>query len=98
MESLFLFLFFVALGIGAFVARRSRFAESSSGGIRPNPLARAAGIASPLFFGIAILILVFASFVTIQPGEVGIQVFFGNVQQDILESGFHIINPLISVV
>ncbi|MCB9251230.1 MAG: prohibitin family protein [Flavobacteriales bacterium] len=33
----------------------------------------------------------------INPGEVGIKVLFGNVKQDILNSGLHFINPLLEV-
>ena len=36
-------------------------------------------------------------FVTIPPGEVGVQVLFGKVQAGTLESGLHFINPLLKV-
>jgi len=36
-------------------------------------------------------------FVTIPPGEVGVQVLFGKVQTGTLESGLHFINPLLKV-
>jgi regulator of protease activity HflC (stomatin/prohibitin superfamily) len=98
MESLFFFLFFVALGVAAFVARRSRYSTDPSGALRQPSMSRIAGIAYPVFFVIALLILAFGSFVTIEPGEAGVKVIFGDVQKDILESGFHIINPLINVV
>jgi regulator of protease activity HflC (stomatin/prohibitin superfamily) len=57
-----------------------------------------AGIAYPIFFLLALITLAIGSFVTIEPGEVGVQVFFGDVQKDVLESGFHAINPLVNVV
>ncbi len=98
MESLFFFLVFIALGIGAVIARRSKYSQNASGGIQQNSIARAAGIAYPIFFLLAILILAIGSFVTIEPGEVGVQVFFGDVQNDVLASGFHLINPLINIV
>jgi regulator of protease activity HflC (stomatin/prohibitin superfamily) len=98
MESLFLFLFFLALAVGAFALRKSRYAETSSGGIQQRSISRMAGIAWPVFMLIAVLVLAVGSFVTIDPGEVGIQVFFGDVQQSTLESGFHVINPLITIV
>jgi regulator of protease activity HflC (stomatin/prohibitin superfamily) len=98
MESLFFFFLFIALGIAAVVARRSQYAKDSSGGIRERSIARAASIAYPIFFLLAILSLALGSFVTIDPGQVGVQVFFGNVQPDVLESGFHTINPLINIV
>src|SRR2546422_10002263 len=98
MESLFFFILFFLLGIAAFAARRSRYATDASGGVQQRSLARVAGIAYPVFFVIAVLVLAFGSFVTIEPGEVGVKVFFGDVQPDVLESGFHVINPLITVV
>jgi len=36
-------------------------------------------------------------FITIPPGEVGVQVLFGKVQSGTLESGLHFINPLLNV-
>jgi len=36
-------------------------------------------------------------FVTIPPGEVGVQVLFGDVQSGTLESGLHFINPVIEI-
>lgn len=55
------------------------------------------------FFRIAgaLLILIgflFSSFVEIDAGKIGIKKLFGKVQSDILESGLHIINPLMNVI
>ena len=49
---------------------------------------------------VAILfILIFLNpIVIIQPGYVGVKVLFGNVQEGILQNGFHIVNPLLNVV
>lgn len=44
-----------------------------------------------------ILAILFASIVQIGPGEVGVQILFGNVQNGILRSGLNFINPLIEV-
>ena len=33
----------------------------------------------------------------IEPGEVGVQTLFGKVQDDVLESGLHIIDPAVDV-
>lgn len=38
-----------------------------------------------------------ASFIQIGPGEVGVQILFGNVQNRILPSGLHLINPLVDI-
>ena len=54
----------------------------------------------PLKVGGLIVALVGVSttcFVTIPPGEVGVQVLFGKVQSGTLESGLHFINPLLKV-
>ncbi len=51
-----------------------------------------------LVAGIGILItILFASIVQIGPGEVGVQILFGNVQENILRSGLNLVNPLIEV-
>ncbi|MDQ3019631.1 MAG: prohibitin family protein [Bacteroidota bacterium] len=47
-------------------------------------------------FGILLSIL-FASIVQIGPGEVGVQILFGKVQDGILRSGLNFVNPLVEV-
>jgi regulator of protease activity HflC (stomatin/prohibitin superfamily) len=44
-----------------------------------------------------LLAVLFASIVQIGPGEVGVQILFGNVQEGILRSGLNFVNPLIEV-
>jgi len=104
MEAVFLFALFLLLGILALVNRK-RFAVSISASgqygteIRQRQaIHQALGIAGPVFIALAVLILAFKSFVTIEPGEVGIQVLFGQTSNEVLESGFHMINPLVNVV
>lgn len=47
---------------------------------------------------IAILVfLIFASLVQIGPGQVGVTILFGSVQDNTLKSGLNIINPLVDV-
>jgi regulator of protease activity HflC (stomatin/prohibitin superfamily) len=41
--------------------------------------------------------LMLSAFKIIEPGKVGVQVLFGKVQDEILESGLHVINPLVEV-
>ncbi len=53
---------------------------------------RIAGIA---FMVIGVLI---SSFVQVEAGQVGVKKLFGKVQNDVLNSGLHIINPLIDVI
>jgi regulator of protease activity HflC (stomatin/prohibitin superfamily) len=49
--------------------------------------------------GLLIVLLGFSSacLVQIGAGEVGVQVLFGKVQNDVLNSGLHVINPLVNV-
>jgi regulator of protease activity HflC (stomatin/prohibitin superfamily) len=63
----------------------------------PEPAGRFGGIISIVGIAIAAISLVFSVFKVIDPGKVGVQVLFGKVQNDVLESGLHIINPLVDV-
>ncbi|HQY20602.1 MAG TPA: SPFH domain-containing protein [Ignavibacteria bacterium] len=48
--------------------------------------------------GVGILLaILFASIIQIGPGEAGVQILFGNVQDKVLRSGLNFINPLIEV-
>lgn len=49
--------------------------------------------------GIAIIALgvILASFKIIEPGKVGVQTLFGKVQDDVLPSGLHVVNPLVDI-
>ncbi len=49
--------------------------------------------------GIAIIVLgvLLSSFKIIEPGKVGVQTLFGKVQDEVLPSGLHVINPLVDV-
>jgi regulator of protease activity HflC (stomatin/prohibitin superfamily) len=51
------------------------------------------------FTGILLVLLGLASscFKQIDPGFVGVKVLFGKVQPDVLESGLHVINPLLDI-
>ena len=51
------------------------------------------------FFGIALIALGFmlASVKQLNPGEIGVKVLFGKVDNNILESGLHFINPLMEL-
>jgi regulator of protease activity HflC (stomatin/prohibitin superfamily) len=63
----------------------------------PEPVSRFGGLISIIGIAIAAISLVFSVFKVIDPGKVGVQVLFGKVQNDVLESGLHIINPLVDV-
>nr|WP_294943470.1 prohibitin family protein [uncultured Mucilaginibacter sp.] len=63
----------------------------------PEPAGRFGGLVSIVGGVIAVLGLLFSSVKVIDPGKVGVQVLFGKVQPDILESGLHVINPLVDI-
>jgi regulator of protease activity HflC (stomatin/prohibitin superfamily) len=63
----------------------------------PEPVGRFGGLISIVGIAIAAIGLVFSVFKVIDPGKVGVQILFGKVQNDVLESGLHIINPLVDV-
>lgn len=48
--------------------------------------------------GILIVLgVLFSVFKQIEPGTVGVKVLFGKVQPDVLESGLHVVNPLVDI-
>ena len=49
--------------------------------------------------GIAFIILglIFSSVVQIDAGEIGVKVLYGSVQNDVLGSGLHFVNPLLDI-
>jgi regulator of protease activity HflC (stomatin/prohibitin superfamily) len=63
----------------------------------PEPAGRLSGTVSIIGGVIVVLGLVFSMFKVIEPGKVGVQTFFGKVQDNSLESGLHIINPLVEI-
>lgn len=87
------FIFFVVLGVVALLIR-SRYTETSNTRV---DMHKTFGILSKVAFAIAVVFLIFASAVVVPAGNVGVQVFFGNVDPDALESGFHVVNPLVEI-
>jgi regulator of protease activity HflC (stomatin/prohibitin superfamily) len=63
----------------------------------PEPGNRFAKLVNTVGIGIIILGILLSSIKIIDPGKVGVQALFGKVQNDILESGLHIINPLVEI-
>ena len=47
---------------------------------------------------IMLLGLLFTSIVQIEAGQIGVKKLFGKVQMDVIQSGLHIINPLMTVI
>jgi regulator of protease activity HflC (stomatin/prohibitin superfamily) len=63
----------------------------------PEPSNRFGGIVTYAGIGILVLGLITSSFKIIEPGKVGVQTLFGKVEDQVLESGLHVINPLVEV-
>src|SRR6201985_1301265 len=63
----------------------------------PEPANRFGGTITIVGGGIIILGVLSSAFKIIDPGKVGVQTLFGKVQDNVLESGLHVINPLVNV-
>jgi len=63
----------------------------------PEPAGRFGGTVFGVGLAITAVGLLLSIFKTIDPGKVGVQVLFGKVQNQVLESGLHVINPLVEV-
>jgi regulator of protease activity HflC (stomatin/prohibitin superfamily) len=63
----------------------------------PEPGSHYSGIVSIVGTVIILLGLALSAFKIIEPGKVGVQTLFGKVQDEVLESGPHIINPLVEI-
>jgi regulator of protease activity HflC (stomatin/prohibitin superfamily) len=81
---------FILLGIGVLIAG-FQFSNANFPQNRFGTPMKIGGVA------LAIFGVLTSCFVTIQPGEVGVQVLFGKVQERTLPSGLHFINPLVKV-
>ncbi|MDB4925787.1 prohibitin family protein [Mucilaginibacter sp.] len=63
----------------------------------PEPGNRFGGTVTIVGIVILVLGLMTSAFKVIEPGKVGVQTLFGKVEDNILESGLHVINPLVDV-
>ncbi|WP_419700219.1 prohibitin family protein [Mucilaginibacter sp. NFX135] len=63
----------------------------------PEPAGRFSGTATVVGLAIVAVGLLLSIFKVIEPGKVGVQTLFGKVQDNVLESGLHIINPLVDI-
>jgi regulator of protease activity HflC (stomatin/prohibitin superfamily) len=63
----------------------------------PEPGNHFGGTVSTVGLVVVVLGIALSGFKIIEPGKVGVQVLFGKVQDEVLESGLHIINPLVEI-
>lgn len=63
----------------------------------PEPGSQFANIVRTVGLVVVFLGIAASSFKIIDPGQVGVQVLFGKVQDNVLESGLHIINPMVEI-
>ncbi|MDB5288481.1 MAG: prohibitin family protein [Mucilaginibacter sp.] len=63
----------------------------------PEAAGRLGGTVSTLGIVVVVIGLLLSAFKIIEPGKVGVQTLFGKVQDNVLESGLHVINPLVDV-
>jgi regulator of protease activity HflC (stomatin/prohibitin superfamily) len=81
---------FLILGILVFLAS---FALARA----EEPVRRFAGTARSIGIAIALVGIFTACIIQIDAGHIGVKKLFGNVQQDVLTSGLHFINPLLEI-
>ena len=62
-----------------------------------NPLSKFANLFKIFGFVVILIGLLSSVFKQIDAGKVGVKSLYGNVQPDILESGLHVINPLLDI-
>jgi len=60
-------------------------------------VSRYGGIATTIGIVFIVLGIFLSAFKTISPGQAGVQTLFGKVQSNVLESGLHVVNPLVDV-
>src|ERR1700709_30205 len=63
----------------------------------PEPGSHFGSIVTTVGVVIVILGLLLSTFKVIEPGKAGVQTLFGKVQEEVLESGLHVINPMVEV-
>jgi regulator of protease activity HflC (stomatin/prohibitin superfamily) len=63
----------------------------------PEPGNRFGGVVTIVGIAILGLALLSSTFKIIEPGKVGVQTLFGKVEDQVLESGLHVINPFVDV-
>jgi len=62
-----------------------------------NQLSKFSTILKNVGFVVILLGVISSTFKQIEAGEVGVKALYGRVQPDILESGLHVVNPLLKI-
>lgn len=66
--------------------------------LKNNPaLARFKNLGRILGFVFILTGILISSIIQINPGEIGVKILFGSVQNDVLGSGLHLVNPLLEI-
>ena len=63
----------------------------------PEPAHRFSRTATLVGIAMVVIGLLLSMFKVIEPGKVGVQTLFGKVQDNVLESGLHVINPVVDI-
>jgi regulator of protease activity HflC (stomatin/prohibitin superfamily) len=63
----------------------------------PDPASRFGGVVRTIGIVVVVIGLLLSMFKVIAPGKVGVQALFGKVQNHVLESGLHVINPVVDI-
>ncbi|ESU26330.1 hypothetical protein FLJC2902T_28130 [Flavobacterium limnosediminis JC2902] len=63
----------------------------------PNQLSKFSAILRNVGFVVILLGVLSSAFKQIEAGQVGVKALYGRVQPDILESGLHVVNPLLNI-
>src|SRR5690349_2844336 len=63
----------------------------------PEPVSHFSNTISIVGAAMVAIGLLLSSFKVIEPGKVGVQTLFGKVQDQVLESGLHVINPAVEI-
>ncbi len=87
------FILFTLVAVAAIIAR-SRVSVTAN---TQYDIPKILGITSMASIALAVIFLTMASVTVIPAGNVGVQVLFGSVEDEALENGFHVINPLFNI-
>ncbi|MEP7235692.1 MAG: SPFH domain-containing protein, partial [Ignavibacteriota bacterium] len=85
-------LFLIIAGVAFFMRSRTTVHANT-----PVDNYRVLGLIYKVSIGLAIVFLLISATTVVPAGNVGVQVLYGNVVDEALENGFHLINPLYEI-